>query len=102
MTLPFSSSSLYYCRYLNDDIGNLIYLETLLVHKNNLTWTIPTSLRHCDSLVHLDMSRNKIKGSINGAAFASMSKLATLAGHPQQPQSSSKAGCLRRCWISRH
>ena len=39
----------------------------------------PPCLRHCDSLVHLDMSRSKIKGSINGAAFASMSKLATLA-----------------------
>ena len=46
----------------------------------------PPSLCHCDSLVHLDMSRNKIKGSINGAAFASMSKLATLAGHLQQPK----------------
>uniref|UniRef100_A0A0D9W2U4 Receptor kinase-like protein Xa21 n=2 Tax=Leersia perrieri TaxID=77586 RepID=A0A0D9W2U4_9ORYZ len=76
ITIDFTSMEL--SGILPDCMGNLTYLQTLLLSRNLFGGNIPESLAISPSLIELNLSRNNLSGEIPDSLFNGSSKLVTI------------------------
>ena len=62
------------------ELGNLSWLQTLSLHSNSLTGSIPAELGNLSNLTSLDLSNNSLTGSIP-AELGDLSRLTVLSLH---------------------
>lgn len=68
------SECIYLWGGLPEEIGNLKYLEVLMITKNNITGIIPENFKKLESLKRLDLSDNHLSDTLS-AEFGKLNKL---------------------------